>query len=180
MPNLGDTPSRFESIYHTDDGRQFRASLSVPSDREPANLMFNRNRRLLRVREGQDVRLRDRIYSVEGVRFLVGASTASEWAGRILYRLYRLFEVDDVWTWSRKATIIDSLTGLPKETTSTILDQAWLVIEPDQEDIDRAMHIHQERLRLITDSHLQEGDRIGTRIVKRSNELLGLTFVEAQ
>lgn len=181
MPTLKSIGRRFESEFLVDGGAMFKGVIDQPNDREPPSLMFTRPRRLLQVRQEALVKIGDVIVSPSGQEFLVGSWSGADAFDQILYRVHRLFEVTDHVVWSRVVTTTDALTGLAKTSgTFTSLGTIKVAIEPLDEDIDRQVHVHQERWRVITSANVLLNDRLNERNVKRVTSQMGLHFAEIQ
>lgn len=173
--------SRFQTEFQIEGGPTFLGVMTTPNFQEAPSIVFTLARRILQVPPGSPVQARHVILHPYGQRFLVGAPGAADWQQQTIYRVHRLFETTDQLSWSRMQIVNDILTGLPKGTTPADKGLIWCTVEPlRQEDIDRQVHIRQERLLCITNVMLQLGDRVGDREVKRVNPQLGLTFAELQ
>lgn len=114
------------------------------------------------------------IQSPLGVKYLVADYSPSETSMGAPFRAFKLYEVMEVVQLERRTTVTDVRTGLEKEGPIGDPVDIYISIEPLQEAFDRELRIPNEKMRIITNEPLVEGDIVKGETVIEVHQFQGL------
>lgn len=157
------------------DGQRFRGQLLDIADTTRVT-NFHSSRRLLRVRPNSPVRVADLIQTDTAQIFLC-ASHGDGFVGKMVYRYFKLYEMDSTAMWQRRITSEDIVTGLERSDELTDMGIIYFALEQAGTISDK-LHISTGKYSVITNADLQPSDIIGDYNVLRSDKLLGVTIAE--
>ena len=170
LENVGE---RFRQEFKTTAGRKFLGAIFHPTVTNSQAEGFQTPRRILRVSKATDFLLNQVVTTKAGRKYLCAHNGEGELDG-LIYRTYRLFEMDQSFSWERRTNTTDTVTGLPKTSSFTSQGTILCAIEP-LGDIKDQLQVPDPQYRLITNSAIQDQDRIDGRLtVKHVERLLGV------
>lgn len=114
------------------------------------------------------------IQSPRGMKYMVAFFSPSETSEGAPFRAFKLYQATVVASLQRRSMVIDVRTGLEREGPLGPGVDIYASYEPLQEAFDRELRIPNEKTRLITNEHIQEGDIINGDTVVEAHEFLGL------
>lgn len=174
--DLRQAGARFRAVYRTLDGRRFHGEILAPPTRQDATA-FERPRRLLKVGAGAAVQAGTLFRTGTGRVYLCADNGDSD-RERLLYRTFKLIEMDRQLPWQRRTAATDPVQGLARAGTPAALGPVYCTLEPVTRIAD-ALRVPARQYRLITAAALQPGDRLGDYQVGTVETLLGVTVAEA-
>lgn len=178
MRSFAGVGDRFLKEMATLDGPTIRGVIMPASDQEGSPFEFSSPRVVLSTRVESAVVPGFIIVTQGGPRYLVGDHFAAE----ADYRSWRLFLVEKQYAWARTASTTDALTGLAKNSGAPVsLGSIWASIEHDRRMFtDPGLKLKTERVTLITNSPVLQGDLVDGQIITRVTRDLGLYIAEHQ
>lgn len=178
--SLANAGKRFESTFVSEQGIPFAATLLPAAESTPSKTDFYNATLILRVDVSCPFDSGTLISDRTNQRYLMADHETSIVSNVTLYRTHRLLRMTHLVEWERTQTTPDALTGLPKGKGKAKLGDIHCMIEPLREVADGAMHVSDERHRVVTSAELHLGDLVDNRVVKRVNKLLGVWVAEIQ
>lgn len=134
-------------------------------------------RQLARVVFPTALRPRHVVRTPSGNQYIVAENGPSEQVEGVLWQSFRLFEVTHHLMWSRRQTILDTVTRLPKEGNIEELGVIPLALEPTDREVDeRRLSTQIEMARYLAAADVKADDLIGEHRVVRADTTLGITI----
>lgn len=177
MVSLSSVTDRFEIPLKIIEGGSgtFRGVLAEAEQNNAPSYVFSPPRLMLRVKTRGLLKPGVAIETPDGNVYLVGYNGPSENHKGHLWDSFRLFKTTGQVAWSRRGTLTDLVTGLPRDAGVVHLGYIWAVVEQiDREVLDRKLHASIEQARYITATHVLENDLLDDRPVTRADVQLGL------
>lgn len=177
MVSLSSVSDRFEINLKIVEGGSgtFRGVLAEAEQNSQPSYVFSPPRLTLRVKTKGLVKPGCAIETPDGNVYLVGYNGPSENHTGHLWDSFRLFRTTGQVEWSRRGTLTDLVTGLPRDAGIVHLGWVWAVVEQiDREVLDRKIHSSIEQARYITAAKVLADDILDGRQVTRADVQLGL------
>lgn len=178
MRNLAGAGAPFRSLMRKEDGGSFLGTIMPASDAAGAAADYSAVRLVLRTSAAANVGLRDVISTLGGPKYFVAEhyTADGDWIS------WRLFAAEKQMAWTRTGVAVDTLTGLQKAgVTPTALGSIWVASDIERRMFaDRGLKIPVERLLLMTNKPVLEGDFLDGKQVVRANFELGMYILEAR
>ena len=135
--------------------------------------------RMLKVSPRSPARAGDIVITKDGARHALAEHMDSISAGAV-YRTFRMIRLDELLEWTRVVTITHPVTRLKISSGETDMGDTWVTIDPiNLEQV--ARQSPESKVRIITASPLEIGDRIGKLYsVLFVDRVLGITVAEAR
>lgn len=170
--------SRFVTRFRTIAGAEFLGEINdAPGQTEVG--LFTYPRRILKVSPNSHVQVGTVFVTATGRRYLC-ADNGIGLRGDLLFRSFKLLEVDRLLTVKRRVETADPLTGLTKSGALTTVATVDGVLEPLTQQSDQ-LNVPYDRYRILTGFDLQKDDLVDDRYrVVRVDHLLGVYVAEAQ
>jgi hypothetical protein len=166
-------PSLAEPLW-TEEGHFFKGAISQVQNKDVAaskEFLFSR-RRMFVGRHTDFVVPGTVVRNGMGRRFLAADDGEGYYQG-VLYRQFRLIEMEKHLDHIRRGDVIDPVTKLKKEGVAVNLGRVWCALEPHTNDEDQ-IRIEASRFRVVTGTVLLKNDKLGDFIVQDVNERLGI------
>lgn len=107
--------------------------------------------------------------------YIVGENGASDTPQGTLWQSWRLFEASGQYSWTRRTSIIDPITQLPREGVQQNMGKIWVALEPlDREAPDRRLRVSMEQDRILCGADIRTDDIVNGKKVVRADQVLGL------
>ena len=177
--DLASIASGFRKRFKTIDGRSFLGEITVPTA-TPRQGNIGNPPRILRVGIAAAVYIGDVMVTEAGRHYLLGRHPEND---NIHYQAqeFRLFDVDHIYGWKRKATVTDPVTGLSKESGYTDLGLAYCMLDTPMVGVDSVTHVRKTLWRFLTNVPIQLGDILNDQYkVVAITPQLGLWFAEVE
>lgn len=174
-PMLGNAAARFDTTFQIVNGPRFRGQLQEIADTTRVS-NFHSARRLLRVRPGSAVRVRD-VFRTSGGQLFLCASHGDRFRIDQLFREFKLFEMTEIAEWLRKEVTVDPVTGLEVGGDYVSKGPIYVAEEPAGDEEDQ-IRIPRQTFRLITGADLKVDDMVNGMIVRAVTTELGVTVAE--
>ena len=179
--SLANVHRRHESMLKTIDGFPFPGVVYAAGEGTIPSYDFSETRFLLRVRSTSPIKAGLVVVDTNKRVFLTANHDFALNQGVPLYRTLRLFPANKQLKWQREQTVIDSLTQLERGNGKADLGTIWALKEPiTREPIDLTLRIKEQAFRIITNAELRDGDILDDMVVRRVDDVLGLTLAELQ
>jgi len=154
-----------------------RGILTEAEQNAQPSYVFTQPRHVLRTRHPSAVRAGMVMRSPGGAPFIVGENGPSEQREGTIWNSYRLFAPSGQYVWTRRTTVLDTITRQQKEGEPEQLGLIWAALEPlDREQADLSMRVSFEQLRFITGADIQPLDMIDGRPISKVDRQLGLSI----
>lgn len=176
---LQDAGSRFRSKYYTLTGRELFGEILAPPTGVGGKADYTNPRRILKV-SNKTIISPGEVILDNGRRYLcVDYADISD--VRTDHKLLRLYEASQTATITRKATIVDPLTGLTKTTSYTEVGASNIPCQLEYVGTTEDMRVTIYKYRIIIGVEIQPDDRInGKYTVVSASSSLGVYFGEVR
>ena len=131
-------------------------------------------RRILKVPVDLGLRGGMVIRTEKNMKYMVAFYSPAETSQGSPFRAFKLYQVTVIAQLQKRGSIIDLRTGLPREGALGAVQEIYASFEPLQEAFDRELRIPNEKTRLVTNEHLEEGDIVNGETVIEAHEFQGL------
>jgi hypothetical protein len=165
-----------KTTYRKLSGAKFKGSIEeIPTNR--SDNTFVTPRRMLRTAPSTIIDVRETFRTLTGRKYLCASNGEAE-NGIVIYKTFRLFELDKSFSWTRRVTSKNMATGLMSQSdTPDDFGTIYGALEPIGK-LEDQLRIPEKKYRLITGARLEIDDRIDDYIVTRVDEIIGITFAE--
>jgi hypothetical protein len=171
--DLRDVAARFRATYTTLSGAKFYGEILTPPQMDNPSRQEN-PRQFLKVHPAVSVGPGTIMVTQTGRKFLLLDNGDSD-RERVIYKTFKLIQMDHYLAWTRAQKVTDPVTGLGRSFEEVAnLGSIWCALEPDHQVKD-ASHITSELYNVLTNADLQVDDRVGEYQVKLVLKQLGVT-----
>jgi hypothetical protein len=171
--DLRDVAAKYRAIYTTLSGAKFRGEILTPPQMDNPSRQEN-PRQFLKVHPDTRVAPGTIMVTQTGRKFLLLDNGDSD-RERVIYKTFKLIQMDHFFPWTRAQKVVDPVTGLNRSWEEAgNLGSIWCALEPDHQVKD-ASHIPSELYNVLTNADLQIDDHVGPYQVKLVLKQLGVT-----
>lgn len=168
----------FGDKYYSDRAGGFVGQLmSLPV--EVANVYFNAPRRVIKTDPDTKLRAGDLVTGKSGARYICATHGPAEVFGRVIYRLFKLYEVTHLKAkWESKEQYEDPVTGTKRDDRKTTkYIPAVVEFQKSQED---EMRIPSDLVRIIVRDPVKVGDVVEAYLVVNVEPQMGVFIATAR
>lgn len=182
MPDLQTIGRRFESTLYTAAGFPVKGVVLPNRDDAGVTFDFSEPRITIRLRHDTPVKLGEILADPAGRKYLLAVHDSNSVYDKVLYNTVLAYPINKTVKWERiSGGAIDTLTGLKKSGSKQTMGTIDVLVEMMlREDMDPAIRVREETLRLITASPIQLNDIVDNMVVKRVNQARGVWVAEIE
>lgn len=173
MGDLKRVGSSIRHVFIKEDGTRFYGQLLKPPMSQTRNSTFFNARRLLKVDQNQNVKNGDIFKLADGDWGLCFDNTEGYYRD-LIYKTFGVAILDHNFTWKRRISEIDPLSGLSKTVGYEELGSFKCAME-FMSYTDDSLHIPQPKYRLLCSVDIQPGDLLDEEItVQHVEDVMGI------
>lgn len=181
MASLRTAGLRFNSRMHRADGLPFDGTVEQDAEGKLIGYDFSTPRRILRVSADCQVNTKDIIRDPMERWYLVADHDGSFAYDVVEYRSHMLIPLTHFVKWERETTIIDPLTKREKGAGKKLMGEIWVLKERvNREVADSTMRVKDETINCFTSAPVELNDIVDNMMVKRINQVRGVSLLELQ
>lgn len=171
---LSTTGNKFKMKFRKVNGTEFYGQfLEIPDTSRVSN--FLSPRRYLRTGPLTNVKPCDVIIANK-VKYIVGEH-GDGFYKEVIYKHFKLFQVDSEFTWTRKTSVTDPITGIVKTGLDPQPTTVYISMQP-KSDIEDSVNIPQQTYTAISNLAVSRGETIDRFLVTKVDKVLGVYLLE--
>lgn len=171
---LINTGNRFKTRLKKVNGAEFFGQLlDIPDTSRVSN--FLSARRYLRVHPLSKIKPGDVIIA-NNIKYIV-ANHADGFHLGVIYKHFKLFEVDKEFQWFKKSFSKNPVTGIEETVLTEQYETVYLSIQPSR-NLSDSLSIPQETFTVISNIEIKRDEIIDKYVVIKVNEMLGVFVLD--